>query len=69
MHVHTTDTRLPFPLPLDPRYEGILHHSQEREPGNHCMRMSGTDPEILQRRWLRGWLLMINYAGARWVAG
>ncbi len=30
---------------------------------------AGADPEILHGRWLMGWLPIINYTGARGVAG
>ena len=29
----------------------------------------GADPEVLQGRWLMGWLLIENYTGVRRVAG
>jgi hypothetical protein len=29
----------------------------------------GADPEILHGRWLMGWLPIVNYTGARGVAG
>ena len=32
----------------------------------HC---TGADPEILHGRWLTGWLPIVNYTGARGVAG
>ena len=31
--------------------------------------LTGADPEILHGRWLMGWLSIVNYTGARGVAG
>jgi hypothetical protein len=31
--------------------------------------VAGADPEILHGRWLMGWLPIVNYTGARGVAG
>ena len=30
---------------------------------------TGADPEILPGRWLMGWLPIVNYTGAKGVAG